>query len=110
MHGKSMDELETILKGVKSVEMAAGDILGKPVFAAAAGMFKSNGKARRMAQQGRLSLNGAKVNEKRLFVADDLVDRRIPRPEAGQEEQLPLESQSLKTFRRYTPSARYSCA
>lgn len=77
--GKSADELETIFKDVKSAEMAAGDVLGKPVFAvaAAAGMFKSNGEARRMAQQGGLSLNGAKVDDKRVFAADDLVDGRI---------------------------------
>ncbi len=77
--GKSADELETIFKDVKSAEMAAGDVLGKPVFAvaAAAGMFKSNGEARRMAQQGGLSLNGAKIDDKRVFAADDLVDGRI---------------------------------
>ena len=77
--GKSADELETIFKDVKSAEMVAGDVLGKPVFAvaAAAGMFKSNGEARRMAQQGGLSLNGAKVDDKRVFAADDLVDGRI---------------------------------
>ena len=77
--GKSADELETIFKDVKSAEMTSGDVLGKPVFAvaAAAGMFKSNGEARRMAQQGGLSLNGAKVDDKRVFAADDLVDGRI---------------------------------
>lgn len=77
--GKSADELETIFKDVQSAEMAAGDVLGKPVFAvaAAAGMFKSNGEARRMAQQGGLSLNGAKIDDKRVFAADDLVDGRI---------------------------------
>jgi tyrosyl-tRNA synthetase len=49
---------------------------GKPVFAvaAAAGMFKSNGEARRMAAQGGLSLNDAKIDEKRLFSADDVRD------------------------------------
>jgi tyrosyl-tRNA synthetase len=48
----------------------------KPVFAvaAAAGMFKSNGEARRMAAQGGLSLNDAKIDEKRLFSADDVRD------------------------------------
>lgn len=77
--GKSADELETIFKDVKSAEMTSGDVLGKPVFAvaAAAGMFKSNGEARRMAQQGGLSLNGAKIDDKRVFAADDLVDGRI---------------------------------
>ena len=77
--GKSAAELETIFKDVKSAEMAADAVVGKPVFtvAAAAGMFKSNGEARRMAQQGGLSLNGAKVDEKRVFAADDLVEGRI---------------------------------
>ena len=55
------------------------EILGKPVFmvAAAAGMFKSNGEARRMASQGGLALNGAKVDDKRVFEESDLVDGRI---------------------------------
>ncbi len=77
--GKSAAELETIFKDVKSAEMVAGDVVGKPVFAvaAAAGMFKSNGEARRMAQQGGLSLNGAKVDERRAFTAEDLVEGRI---------------------------------
>lgn len=77
--GKSADELETIFKDVKSAELAKGEIVGKPVFAvaAAAGMFKSNGEARRMAAQGGLSLNGSKVDEKRIFGEDDLIDGRV---------------------------------
>ncbi len=77
--GKSADELETIFKDVKSAELAKGEIVGKPVFAvaAAAGMFKSNGEARRMAAQGGLSLNGAKVDEKRIFGEADLIDGRV---------------------------------
>ena len=77
--GKSADELEEIFKDVKSAEVAAADVVGKPVFAvaAAAGMFKSNGEARRMAQQGGLSVNGAKADDKRLFAAEDLVDGRV---------------------------------
>ena len=77
--GKSADELEDIFKDVKSAEVAAADVVGKPVFAvaAAAGMFKSNGEARRMAQQGGLSVNGAKADDKRLFAAEDLVDGRV---------------------------------
>ena len=77
--GKSADELEDIFKDVKSAEVAAADVVGKPVFAvaAAAGMFKSNGEARRMAQQGGLSVNGAKADDKRLFAAGDLVDGRV---------------------------------
>ncbi len=77
--GKSAAELETIFRDVKSAEVAALDVIGKPVFAvaAAAGMFKSNGEARRMAAQGGLSLNGAKIDEKRTFAAEDLVEGRI---------------------------------
>ena len=77
--GKSADELETIFKDVKSAEMPKGEIIGKPVFmvAAAAGMFKSNGEARRMAAQGGLSLNGAKVDDKRVFEESDLIDVRV---------------------------------
>ena len=77
--GKSADELETIFKDVKSATLAETDIVGKSVFAvaAAAGMFNSNGEARRMAQQGGLSLNGAKADVARVFAADDLVDGRV---------------------------------
>ena len=77
--GKSADELETIFKDVKSAVVPNAEVVGKPVFmvAAAAGMFKSNGEARRMAAQGGLSLNGAKVDDKRVFEAGDLIDGRV---------------------------------
>ena len=77
--GKSAKELETIFKDVKSAEMPVADVVGKPVFmvAAASGMFKSNGEARRMAVQGGLSLNGAKVDDKRVFAGEDLIDGRV---------------------------------
>ncbi len=77
--GKSADELETIFKDVKSAELAKADIVGKSAFMAAAqaGMFKSNGEARRMAQQGGLSLNGAKCGVDRVLVESDFVDGRL---------------------------------
>ena len=77
--GKSAAELEEIFKDVKSATLPAAEVVGKPVFAvaAAAGMFKSNGEARRMAQQGGLSLNGAMVDDKRTFAQEDLTDGRI---------------------------------
>ena len=77
--GKSAEELETIFKDVKSAEMAKADVVGKAAFmvAAAAGMFKSNGEARRMAQQGGLSLNSAKAGVDRVFEEADLVDGRV---------------------------------
>ncbi len=40
-------------------------------------MFKSNGEARRMAQQGGLSINGAKADPNRVFAEADLVDGRV---------------------------------
>ena len=79
LSGKTAAELETIFKDVKSAEMATADVVGKPVFAvaAAAGMFKSNGEARRMAAQGGLSLNGAKVDDKRVFAAEDFIEGKV---------------------------------
>ena len=77
--GKSAAELSQIFKDVKSAELPAGEIVGKSVYAvaASAGMFKSNGEARRMAAQGGLSLNGAKVDDKRIFAAEDLIDGEL---------------------------------
>ncbi len=77
--GKGADELETIFKDVKSAERARADVVGKPVWAVAAqaGMFKSNGEARRMTQQGGLSLNGAKADAARVFAEGDLVEGRV---------------------------------
>ena len=79
IEGKTADELETIFKDVKSAEVAKAECVGQPVFmiAAKAGMFKSNGEARRMAQQGGLSLNGAKVDDKRVVEDGDLVGGRV---------------------------------
>ena len=79
VEGKSADELETIFKDVKSAELAKADCVGKSVFmvAADAGMFSSRGDARRMAQQGGLSLNGAKIDANRAFADADFVDGRV---------------------------------
>ena len=77
--GKGAAELETIFRDVKSAELARADVVGKSVWAVAAlaGMFKSNGEARRMAQQGGLSLNGAKADAARAFAEGDLVEGRV---------------------------------
>ena len=77
--GRSAAELETIFKDVKSAEMPKAEVVGRSVWAvaAAAGMFKSNGEARRMAAQGGLSLNGAKVDDRRVFDEADLIDGRV---------------------------------
>lgn len=59
-----------------SATVALVDCVGKPIVAVAAtaGLFKSNSEARRIAKQGGLSLNDAKVDEKHLFIADDVKD------------------------------------
>ena len=61
---------------VPSAVVTLSDCVGKPVFAvaAAAGMFKSNGEARRMAQQGGLSLNDVKIDVNRAFEDGDVRD------------------------------------
>ncbi len=77
--GKSAADLSQIFKDVKSAELPISEIAGKCVYAvaAAAGMFKSNGEARRMAVQGGLSLNGVKVDDKRVFSNEDLIDGEL---------------------------------
>ena len=77
--GKSADELEEIFRDVKSAEVSAAEVVGRPVYAvaAAAGMFKSNGEARRMAAQGGLYINGEKADDRRVFAEADLIDGRI---------------------------------
>ncbi len=59
---------------VPSATLSLDACVGQPVFALAAdaGMFKSRGEARRMAQQGGLSLNDAKIDETRVFAAADV--------------------------------------
>ena len=61
---------------VPSAQAKLEDCVGKPVFTVAfqAGMFKSNGEARRMAAQGGLSLNDTKIDDKRVFAAEDVRD------------------------------------
>lgn len=63
-------------ENVPSANVKLEDSVGKAVWAvaSAAGMFKSNGEARRMASQGGLSLNDAKIDDKRVFTADDVKD------------------------------------
>ena len=59
---------------VPSAAVRREDCVGKAVFAvaAAAGMFSSNGEARRMARQGGLSLNDVRVDDARVFADSDI--------------------------------------
>lgn len=79
IEGLSASELENIFKNVKSASLPSADMIGKPVFevAALAGMMPSKGEARRLAQQGGLSLNGEKAPLDRIFAESDLIDGRV---------------------------------
>ena len=63
-------------ENVPSASAVLSECVGKPVFAVAsqAGMFKSNGEARRMAQQGGLSINDEKAGLDRIFAESDVRD------------------------------------
>jgi tyrosyl-tRNA synthetase len=76
---KTAKAMLEIFANVPSATLDKGEIVGKAVFAVAAqaGMFKSNGEARRMAQQGGLSLNDAKIDDKRVFAEEDLIDGEL---------------------------------
>ncbi|MGN0834027.1 MAG: tyrosine--tRNA ligase [Kiritimatiellia bacterium] len=64
---------------VPSARLRREDCVGKPVFAvaAAAGMFGSNGEARRMARQGGLSLNDARIDDRRVFADGDITSEGV---------------------------------
>lgn len=77
--GLSAAQLESIFKDVKSAELPKEEVIGKNVFAAAATakMFASNGEARRMTQQGGLSLNSEKVTLESVLSEDDFIDGKV---------------------------------
>lgn len=63
-------------ENVPSAHAVLSECVGKSVFTVAfqAGMFKSNGEARRMAQQGGLSINDEKAGPERIFAESDVRD------------------------------------
>jgi tyrosyl-tRNA synthetase len=95
--GSKMDA-ETMLQvfaNVPSAVASKDDVVGKAVFAVAAavGMFKSNGEARRMAQQGGLSLNDVKIDDKRVFEESDIVDGKLAVLRSGKKNHFLLKIQ-----------------
>ncbi len=80
VEGLSANDLEGIFANVKSATLPAAETIGKPLIdvMAAAVMFGSKGEARRMLQQGGVSLNNVKVSalDKTLETAD-LVEGRV---------------------------------
>jgi len=72
--------LEAIFANVPSATLAAADVIGKPVFEviAAAGMAASKSEARRLVQQGGLSINSIRVpGLDKTFGQADLIENRL---------------------------------
>ncbi|MBQ9431234.1 MAG: tyrosine--tRNA ligase [Kiritimatiellae bacterium] len=80
VNGLSAADLEGIFANVKSATLPAAEVIGKSLIdvTAAAKMFASKGEARRMIQQGGVSVNNVKVPSiERVFVAEDLIEGRV---------------------------------
>ena len=80
VEGLPAEMIETIFANVPSATMPKGDVLGKPLFEVIAevGMVTSKGEARRLVQQGGLSVNSVKVvGLDQPFEAADLIDGRL---------------------------------
>jgi tyrosyl-tRNA synthetase len=80
VEGLSAAMIETIFANVQSATMSKADIMGKPLFEviAAAGMVASKGEARRLVQQGGLSMNSVKVTGlEQVMQEEDLIEGRL---------------------------------
>ena len=80
LDGLTADDLEKIFSTVKSASLSADAVVNKPAYdvIADAGMVASKGEARRLVQQGGLSINNNKVTDKaRVFSADDFIGGRV---------------------------------
>ena len=83
--GLPASTLETVFANVKSAAKAPEEVLGRRAAEVAAdcGFFASRSDARRMAQQGGLSLNAEKIGFDRVLGADDFIDGRVAVLRAG---------------------------
>ena len=80
MEGLGAVDLETIFSDVPSGTLKRDHAVGQPAFEviAAAGMTSSKGEARRLVQQGGLSINNLKAGDiDRVISDDDLIDGRL---------------------------------
>ena len=80
IEGLGAGELESIFAHVPSAALDAAQVVGKPLFevAALAGMVASKGEARRLVQQGGLSLNSRRVEGlDATLAATDLIEGRL---------------------------------
>ena len=80
IEGLGAEDLEGIFAHVPSATLEAAQVVGKPLFevAALAGMCASKGEARRLVQQGGLSLNSRRVEGlDTTLAAADLIEGRL---------------------------------
>lgn len=80
LEGLAASDLESIFADVPSATLAAGDAIGKPLLEvmAAAGFTASKGAARRLVEQGGLSINNTRVGGiERQLLPTDLIDGRL---------------------------------
>lgn len=94
--GLSADQLEQIFASVASATLPRADVVGQPLLdvLAAAKMFASKGEARRLVQQGGLSLNSVKVSAAdAVFQATDLIEGRLAVLRSGKKNYFVLKVQ-----------------
>lgn len=80
VEGLSASLLETIFANVQSATLPKADVMGKSLVEviAAAGMVASKGEARRLVQQGGLSINSVKVaGLEKILEESDLIEGRL---------------------------------
>ncbi len=80
IEGLGAADLETIFANVPSATLTPGEVIGKPLheIIALAGMMASKGEARRLVQQGGLSLNNRRVDGlEAVLMIEDLIDGRL---------------------------------
>jgi len=80
VEGLSAATLETIFANVPSATLNAAEVIGKPAFEviAAAGMMPSKSEARRLVQQGGLSINSVRIaGIEKVFETADFIEGRL---------------------------------
>lgn len=80
IEGLSAADLESIFADVKSATLSRDEVVNKPLVdvLAASKMFNSKGEARRMLQQGGISVNNIKVSGiDKTLTADDFIEGRV---------------------------------
>ena len=89
LEGMSAEELLSVFEDAPSASLPAAEAFGQPVVrvAAAAGLFKSQSEARRMAEGGGLYLNNDRVGASDVVSADRVIDGRVFVLRAGKKNQ-----------------------